>query len=119
MTYEEYMALDGKEQEEYMKSFSSVEAFFDWYNAAKDTYEKEIDRETFESRVKTYIKTKEQHKEQETPKDNEKNENGLNELLLYIQNNLIQVIIIVIFIVLVIITTIVTIKQSRKSRRLE
>ena len=41
MTYEEYMALDGKEQEEYMKSFSSIDAFFDWYNDAKDTYEKE------------------------------------------------------------------------------
>ena len=41
MTYEEYMALDGKEQEKYMKSFSDVADFFDWYNAAKDKYEEE------------------------------------------------------------------------------
>lgn len=41
MTYEEYMALDGKAQEEYMKSFPDVASFFDWYNAAKDKYEKE------------------------------------------------------------------------------
>ncbi len=41
MTYEEYMAMDGNEQEKYMKSFSDIEAFFNWYNAAKDKYEKE------------------------------------------------------------------------------
>ena len=85
----------------------------------QETYEKEIDRETFESRINTYKKSKEQQNKQETSKDNEAKEKGLNELLTYIQNNPIQVIIVVIFIILVIITIIVTIKQSRKSRRLE
>lgn len=41
MTYEEYMVLDGSEQEKYMKTFPDVADFFDWYNAAKDKYEAE------------------------------------------------------------------------------
>ncbi|MBR3962989.1 MAG: hypothetical protein IKK14_05630 [Oscillospiraceae bacterium] len=41
MTYEEYMAMDGYEQEKYMKSFESIDAFFNWFNAAKDKYEEE------------------------------------------------------------------------------
>jgi hypothetical protein len=41
VTYEEYMAMDGYEQEKYMKSFASIEAFFNWFNAAKDKYEAE------------------------------------------------------------------------------
>lgn len=41
MTYEEYIALDGTAQKEYMESFSDVAAFFDWLNAAKEKYEKE------------------------------------------------------------------------------
>ena len=84
----------------------------------QETYEKVVDRETFESRVKTYKKTKEQQNE-ERPTEPEEESNKLNELLLYTQNHLIEVIIVVMFIILVIITTIVTIKQSRKSRRLE
>lgn len=41
MTYEAFMALSGKEQQAYQESFTSIQAFFDWYNAAKETYEKE------------------------------------------------------------------------------
>lgn len=41
ITYEEYMAMSGKDQEAYMKSFESIAAFFDWFNAVKDKYEKE------------------------------------------------------------------------------
>lgn len=35
------MAMDGKEQEKYMNSFGDIDAFFNWYNDAKETYEKE------------------------------------------------------------------------------
>lgn len=77
------------------------------------TYEKEVDRETFESRVNTYRKTKAREEQTE---ENSKEENAILE---YIKDNLIQIIIIVVFIVLVIITTIITAKQIRKSRRLE
>lgn len=41
VTYEEFMAMDGKEQEKYMNSFGDIDAFFNWYNDAKETYEKE------------------------------------------------------------------------------
>lgn len=37
--YEAFEALSGSEQMAYMQSFSSVEAFFAWYNAAKAAYE--------------------------------------------------------------------------------
>lgn len=81
-------------------------------------YEKDIDRETFESRVNTYKKTKveEENKNQEEEKEDKESK---NKLLVYIQNNLYQVIIIAIFIILTITTIIVTIIQQRKSRRLE
>ncbi len=32
--------MSPNEQMQYMESFSSVEAFFSWYNAAKDAYGK-------------------------------------------------------------------------------
>ena len=41
VTYEEFMAMDGTEQEKYMNSFGDIDAFFNWYNDAKETYEKE------------------------------------------------------------------------------
>lgn len=37
--YERYMAMSGQEQMEFMESFSSVEAFFSWYNDAKAEYD--------------------------------------------------------------------------------
>lgn len=41
MGYEQFMALSGAEQREFMESFDSMEAFFDWYNAVKEQYEKD------------------------------------------------------------------------------
>lgn len=41
LTYEEYGALSSQEQEAYFLSFSSIEAFFEWYNAAKQKYQEE------------------------------------------------------------------------------
>ena len=88
----------------------------------KESYDKEIDRETFVSRVNTYKrKLNKKENTQEESKKEETNNNILDvdEILKYIKENLIQVFIITIFTILLIITTIVTIKQSRKSRRLE
>lgn len=39
MTYEEYMARPPEAQQEFFESFASVEAYFDWFNAAKAAYE--------------------------------------------------------------------------------
>ena len=38
--YETFVALDPAVQREYMESFESMDAFFEWYNAAKEAYEK-------------------------------------------------------------------------------
>ena len=77
------------------------------------TYEKKVDRETFESRVNTY---KNSNKKEETEKNETLEENKISE---YIKENLIQIIIIIVFIILVIITIILTANSIRKSRRLE
>lgn len=37
--YEAYHAMSGAEQKAYLESFESIEAFFEWYNAAKAEYE--------------------------------------------------------------------------------
>lgn len=39
MNYDKYMSLSAKEQSDYMNSFESVDAFFAWYNAAKDEHD--------------------------------------------------------------------------------
>ena len=41
MSYEQYQDMSAGDQRAYMDSFSSIEAFFDWYNAAKEKYEAE------------------------------------------------------------------------------
>lgn len=79
------------------------------------TYNKEVDYETFVSRVNTYKKTK--LKEEQERLENETQQE--NEIITYIKDNFIQIIIITIFVILVIITTIVSFKSIRKSRRLE
>lgn len=38
--YEKYLSMSGAEQKAYMESFASVEAFFDWLNAAKEEHER-------------------------------------------------------------------------------
>lgn len=81
------------------------------------TYNKEIDYETFVSRVKTYKKTKEKKEPQE---NNVVEENTFFENILeYIKENLVQIIIILAFTILLTITMIITAKSMRKSRRLE
>ena len=37
--YETFVAMDPALQRAYMESFESMEAFFEWYNAAKEAYE--------------------------------------------------------------------------------
>lgn len=39
ISYEEYWAMSGTEQQAYYESFPSVEDFFNWYNEAKAEYE--------------------------------------------------------------------------------
>ena len=39
MTYEKFMALGAAEQQAYMNSAESIEAFFNWFDAAKKEYE--------------------------------------------------------------------------------
>ena len=52
LTYEEYRALSGEEQQEYMYTFKKpdgsldVRAFNDWYNAAKKAYDEAHPKET-------------------------------------------------------------------------
>ncbi len=41
LAYDEYMVLSADEQEAYFNSFPSVEAFFVWFNAAKEKYQAE------------------------------------------------------------------------------
>lgn len=79
------------------------------------TYDKEIDYDTFVSRVNTYKKSK-QEKESETIQEEVQEE---NEIIGYIKDNLVQIIVITVFVILVIITTILTVNSIKKSRRLE
>lgn len=41
MEYDAYLNMSASEQEAYFLSFSSIEAFFEWYNAAKQKYQEE------------------------------------------------------------------------------
>ena len=79
------------------------------------TYKRDIDRETFEYRIKDYKNQKQEQANAEKQEEKITKDKITN----YIKDNLIQIIIIVVFILLVIITSIITIKTTRKSRRLE
>lgn len=81
------------------------------------TYEKDIDRETFESRIANYKKQLE--KEEQAKPQEEKTNETIARIKKFITNNLISIIVITIFIILLTITIIMTIKSSRKSRWLE
>lgn len=84
------------------------------------TYNKEIDYDTFVSRVNTYKRTKKEKQNEETEQKvevEEKNE-FLEKTVNYIKDNLVTIIIAV-FIVLLIITIVTIAKSIRKSRRLE
>lgn len=41
VTYEMYHSMSADKQREYLESFESIEKFFDWYNKAKEEYEKQ------------------------------------------------------------------------------
>lgn len=83
-------------------------------------YYKDMDYETFVSRVKTYKRTKQEKIEKENLQKQEEEKNKTQkQIKTYIEENLIQIIIIIIFIILVTITSIVGYKTIRKSRRLE
>ena len=43
VTYAQYMAMSAKEQRAYMDSFQDVDAFFAWFNAAKEAHERNQD----------------------------------------------------------------------------
>lgn len=81
------------------------------------TYDKEIDYETFVSRVNTYKRTKKEQEEKqvETNKEN----NMLENIMEYLENNLLQIVIMSVFVILMVITIILTTKSIKKSRRLE
>ena len=83
------------------------------------TYDKEIDYDTFVSRVETYKRTKNKNENINNDNDTGNNNKLLNNMKTYIEENLIQIIIVTVFIILVVITTIITAKSIRKSRRLE
>lgn len=82
------------------------------------TYEKEIEYETFVSRVETYKRTKEKKEHDEIEKIEDK-KNMFDDVYDYIKNNLYTLIISIIFVILVIVTIILSIRSTRKSRRLE
>lgn len=81
------------------------------------TYDKEIDYDTFVSRINTYKRTQ---KETEDATNEEKKENKILENIFeYIKQNALEIIIVVIFMILMSITIILTTKSIKKSRRLE
>ena len=41
MDYATFKAMSAAEQRAFQESFSSLDAFFEWYNAAKEAYDKE------------------------------------------------------------------------------
>lgn len=78
------------------------------------TYDKEIDYDTFVSRVNTYKKTL-----SKTEIKDDNNQVNDNKILTYIKNNLFEIITISAFTIMVIITIVLTIITSKKRRRLE
>lgn len=86
----------------------------------QETYDKEMDYETFKSRVETYKKSKAENEIKKQEEEKEQKEKEFKEdISNFFEENYINIIIVVIFIILVTITTIITAKQVRKSRRLE
>ena len=84
----------------------------------KDYY-KDMDYDTFASRVNTYKKTKQEKVEEEIKKQEEQKTSTTKKINSYIEENLVQIIVVIVFIVLVIISVAVGYKTTRKSRRLE
>ena len=81
------------------------------------TYDKEIDYDTFVSRVNTYKKTKQR---EATKEEEGKKSNGvIDKVTNFLKENLFQIIISVVFVIAIVVTVILTAKSIRKSRRLE
>jgi len=80
------------------------------------TYDKEIDYDTFVSRVNIYKKTKQR---EETKSKEEKENKIIDNLINFIKDNLLNIVLIIIFVVAITITVILAAKSIRKSRRLE
>lgn len=78
------------------------------------SYDKEIDYDSFVSRLNTYKKNKGNN-----PSSSSNSVKEENAIITYVKNNLVSIITITIFIILVIITIILTAKSIKKSRRLE
>ena len=83
------------------------------FSLCQETYDKEIDYETFVLRVQAYKESKSQEQ------SSSKKKIDISKIQEYLENNLFQVIVVAVFVILVIITVIVTITTSKKSRRLE
>ena len=85
------------------------------------TYDKEIDYDTFVSRVNTYKKTKQEKVVDEPQKETENKKINviINNILKFIQDNLFTITIITVFAIAIIVTIILTAKKIKKSRRLE
>lgn len=79
------------------------------------TYDKEVDYETFKSRLEVYKKTKQDNNEVNKEKDNNKDNNIVN----YIKNNIIEITIIAASLIILTIIIISIVKRQKKSRRLE
>ncbi len=80
------------------------------------TYDKDIDYDTFVSRVNTYKKTKQK---KATKEEEKKSNNVIDKVTDFLKENLFQIIISVVFIIAIVVTIILTAKSIRKSRRLE
>lgn len=85
----------------------------------QELYDREIDRETFESRINAYKKNKQEKVTDEKIEEKKENKSILRDIISYVQENKIQTLIIIVFIVLVIVSMIIMINSSKKSRRLE
>ena len=84
------------------------------FSLCQETYDKEIDYETFVLRVNAYKESKEEENKSKTNKNFD-----ISKIKEYVENNLFQVIVIAVFIILVIVTVTITIITAKKSRRLE
>ena len=82
------------------------------------TYDKELDYDTFVSRINTYKKTKQKEIKEDIANDKKDNQ-IISNITNYLKENIFQIIIIIMFSVAIIVTIILTAKSMRKSRRLE
>lgn len=85
----------------------------------QQTYDKDIDYDTFVSRTEVYKKSKQKKEITDKKEKLNNNQNNSNRIIEYVKENIIQIIIVIVFIIMVVITIILTAKSIEKSRRLE